>query len=135
MFRLSLILLCLCLLFGIRMYPRRWCCLRGVCFVIGFLPRITFHAVVLLTLVLKIVWVGATYKKHLPIYFYIVTASVLFGITFFRWLGVSAVLPFDLAGFFCTNSVILVGLLSQGVRYYRLFGLQQCGKYGKKETT
>jgi len=26
-------------------------------------------------------------------------------------------------------------LLSQDIRFYRLFGLQQCGKYGKKETT
>jgi len=29
---------------------------------------------------------GAAYKKHLPIYFYIVSSSVLFGTTFFGGL-------------------------------------------------
>jgi len=102
--------------------------------VIGSLLRITSIVEEFLTLMLKFVLEGVGWWKHLLIYFYIVICLVLFGAIS---LGGLVFQRLYLQTWHVTllNSVFLVVLLSRGVHFYTLFGLQLCGKYRKKEIT
>ena len=120
------------LLFGIRMFLWRCCCLRVVCFMIGSLPRTTFIGVESLTLMLKLVSEGVGWWKHLLTYFYIVICLALFRIIFIGGLVYlqSCLLMWLII---LSSSILLVVLLRWRVQSYKSSGLQQRGKYGKKE--
>jgi len=96
MFSLLLIMWCMCRLSGIRIFLWRLCCLLGICFVIGYLLRTAFIVNMLLILMLRRASEGTVWWKLLLTYYIVLFfGSVWFFI--FRWLGISTVMPFDVA--------------------------------------
>ena len=123
----------LLLLSGIRMFLLRSCCLLGACFGIDCLQRTIYSGEVLFTLIPGCVWQGAALSKRLIIYLFIVIFLVLFGTQFI--VGLASQWP---THFMCLiifiSSAFVVVLGRGGAPFYSLFGLQRCGKYGRKET-
>jgi len=104
------------------------------CFEIGFLLRKIYIIVMLLTSKLGLVLETMGRWKHLLTFFYIVICLGLFGTLLiggleFLWLC------FLMHPLFLISLVFLGVLASHGVLFFRLCGLQQCGKFGKKEIT
>jgi len=102
--------------------------------VIGFLPRITFSDDKLLMLLLRLEWGNVGKWKHLHTCYYIVSFLGLFGTLFSGGL-VFILLCLMIYQAILTSSVLLVVMPSQRDLFYKLFGLQQCRKFGKKEIT
>ena len=76
--------------------------MSSVCFVIGFLPRITFSADRLLTLLLRLAWGNGN------IFPLVITLS-FFGVVWYfirRWLGIYSVMPYDISSHFNQFSFI-----------------------------
>jgi hypothetical protein len=73
---------------------------------IDFIPRITFSADRLLTLLLRLAWGNVGKWKHLLTCYYIV---IFFGAVWYfilRWLGIYSVMPYDISGHFNQFSFI-----------------------------
>jgi len=100
----------------------------------SFLQRTTYTVVKLLTSKLNLVLEVVGRWKHLLTFSYIVFCLGLFGITFLGGL-VYLRLCLVMHPLFLISLVFLRVLASRDVLFYRLSGLQQCGKFGKKEIT
>jgi len=102
------------------------------CYVIGCLLRITFIVVTLLVSMSSLALVVVGRWKHLLTYYYIVILLGLFGIIFLGGLEYLLFCLWMLQVIFI-NSILLEALLKQDVSSFRLFGLLQCERFGKKE--
>jgi len=77
---------------------------------------------------------GVTLSNRLIIYFYIVIFLVLFGTWFI--VGLASQWPTHFMCLIIFISLAFVVVSGRGgAQFYRLYGLQRCGKFGRKETT
>jgi len=79
------------------------------------------------------VWQDAALSKRLITYFFIVIFLVLFGTHFIGGLASQWPTHFMCPIIFISSAFVVV-LRGGDAQYYRLFGLQQCGKFERKET-
>jgi len=73
-------------------------------------------------------------RKHLIIYYFIATILGLFGTLFSGGLAFTK-LCLTMLLVILISSVLLLVLPRQSDLSYRLYGMQRCGKFGKKGTT
>jgi len=108
-------------------------CLLGICFVTGYHRRTIFFTVGWFLMMPFCVLPVVVLRRLLNIYFYIVISSVLFGIISLNgWMCRQLfLLRWGIILFSLQLSVVLQRRVNP---FYRLFGLQQRGRYEKKET-